>query len=73
MSCVESVQLLLDRAQAVRPDLDWSYDLLTNQQRILAQRLSVFAGGFRLDAVEAVGGGARPDEVLTPKGHIAAD
>jgi predicted ATPase/class 3 adenylate cyclase len=45
------------RHQTLRVTLDWSYDLLTDQQRILAQRLSVFAGGFRLDAVEAVGGG----------------
>ena len=37
--------------------LDWSYDLLTEQQQTLARRLSVFAGGFRLDAVEAVCGG----------------
>jgi predicted ATPase/class 3 adenylate cyclase len=45
------------RHQTLRKTLDWSYDLLTNEQRILAQRLSVFAGGFRLDAVEAVCGG----------------
>jgi predicted ATPase len=37
--------------------LDWSYDLLTEQQQALARALSVFAGGFRLDAVEAVCGG----------------
>jgi hypothetical protein len=36
--------------------LDWSYDLLTGPQRTLARRLSVFAGGFRLDAVDAVCG-----------------
>jgi hypothetical protein len=44
------------RHQTLRITLDWSYDLLTDQQRTLAQRLSVFAGGFRLDAVEAVCG-----------------
>jgi predicted ATPase len=44
------------RHQTLRITLDWSYDLLTDQQRILAHRLSVFAGGFRLDAVEAVCG-----------------
>jgi predicted ATPase/DNA-binding SARP family transcriptional activator/class 3 adenylate cyclase len=42
------------RHQTLRMTLDWSYDLLTDPQRTLAQRLSVFAGGFRLDAVEAV-------------------
>jgi predicted ATPase/class 3 adenylate cyclase len=44
------------RHQTLRMTLDWSYDLLTDQQKTLAQRLSVFAGGFRLDAVEAVCG-----------------
>jgi predicted ATPase/class 3 adenylate cyclase len=42
------------RHRTLRMTLDWSYDLLTEQQRRVAQRLSVFAGGFRLDAVEAV-------------------
>jgi predicted ATPase/DNA-binding SARP family transcriptional activator len=45
------------RHRTLRMTLDWSYDLLTEQQQTLAQRLSVFAGGFRLDAVEAVCGG----------------
>jgi predicted ATPase/class 3 adenylate cyclase len=44
------------RHQTLRLTLDWSYELLTDQQRTLAQRLSVFAGGFRLDAVETVCG-----------------
>jgi predicted ATPase/class 3 adenylate cyclase len=44
------------RHRTLRMTLDWSYDLLTNQQRTLAQRLSVFAGGFPLDAVAAVCG-----------------
>jgi predicted ATPase/DNA-binding SARP family transcriptional activator len=45
------------RHQTLRMTLDWSYDLLTKQQRTLGTRLSVFAGGFRLDLVEAVCGG----------------
>jgi predicted ATPase/DNA-binding SARP family transcriptional activator len=45
------------RHRTLRMTLDWSYQLLTDQQRALAQRLSVFAGGFRLDAVKAVCGG----------------
>jgi predicted ATPase/DNA-binding SARP family transcriptional activator len=44
------------RHQTLRLTLDWSYDLLTDDQQTLARRLSVFAGGFRLDAVEAVCG-----------------
>jgi predicted ATPase/class 3 adenylate cyclase len=42
------------RHRSLRMTLDWSYELLTEEQRTVAQRLSVFAGGFRLDAVEAV-------------------
>jgi predicted ATPase/DNA-binding SARP family transcriptional activator len=45
------------RHQTLRLTLDWSYDLLTDDQQTLARRLSVFAGGFRLDAVESVCGG----------------
>jgi predicted ATPase len=46
------------RHRTLRLTLDWSYELLTDQQRTLAQWLSVFTGGFRLDAVEAVCGNA---------------
>jgi predicted ATPase len=45
------------RHRSLRLTLDWSYDLLASQQQALARGLSVFAGGFRLDAVEAVCGG----------------
>ena len=42
------------RHQTLRMTLDWSYDLLTKDQQTLARRLSVFAGGFRLDSVQPV-------------------
>jgi predicted ATPase len=44
----------LPRHQTLRATLDWSYQLLTGQERMLQQRLSVFAGGFTLEAAEAV-------------------
>jgi predicted ATPase len=44
------------RHRTLRMTFDWSYDLLTEGQRTLARRLSIFSGGFRLDAVEAVCG-----------------
>jgi predicted ATPase/DNA-binding SARP family transcriptional activator/class 3 adenylate cyclase len=49
------------RHRTLRMTLDWSYNLLTDQQQTLARRLSVFAGGFRLDAVDAVCGSAQVD------------
>ncbi|HEV2035185.1 MAG TPA: tetratricopeptide repeat protein [Candidatus Dormibacteraeota bacterium] len=42
------------RHRTLRAAVDWSYDLLDEQERALFRRLSVFAGGFSLDAVEAV-------------------
>ena len=42
------------RHRSLRLTLSWSYDLLSDTQQTLARRLSVFAGGFRLHAVEAV-------------------
>ena len=35
--------------------MDWSHDLLTAPERALFARLAVFAGGFSLEAAEAVG------------------
>ena len=46
----------LERQQTLRATVGWSYSLLTGAERLLLARLSVFAGGFGLDAAEAVGG-----------------
>lgn len=45
---------LPDRHQALRATIDWSYNLLDEPERTLFRRLSVFAGGWTLDAFEAV-------------------
>src|SRR4029078_5554041 len=45
------------RQQTLRAMVDWSYDLLSDQERLLFDRLSVFAGGWTLAAAEAVCGG----------------
>ena len=43
-----------ERHQTLRDTVAWSYDLLGPAEQMLFGRLSVFAGGFTLDAVEAV-------------------
>ncbi|HVE95087.1 MAG TPA: adenylate/guanylate cyclase domain-containing protein, partial [Acidimicrobiales bacterium] len=44
----------VQRHQTLRASIDSSYDLLTERERVLFRRLAVFAGGFDLDAAEAV-------------------
>jgi predicted ATPase len=44
----------LPRHQTLRALVDWSYDLLSEAERVLLARLSVFSGGWTLDAAEAV-------------------
>ncbi|MBI5876101.1 MAG: hypothetical protein HZB53_00500 [Chloroflexi bacterium] len=44
----------LPRQQTLRAAIDWSYSLLTEPEKTLLRRLSVFAGGWTLDAAEAV-------------------
>ena len=45
---------VLPRQQTLKAMIDWSYDLLSPKERLLLQRLSVFAGGWTLEAAEAV-------------------
>ncbi|MFP5331287.1 MAG: adenylate/guanylate cyclase domain-containing protein [Acidimicrobiia bacterium] len=56
----------LPRQQTLEATVDWSYRLLTEQERRLFERLSVFVGGFTLEAAEAVGAGdgIAADDVL---------
>jgi predicted ATPase/DNA-binding CsgD family transcriptional regulator len=42
------------RHQTLRAAIDWSYDLLTEPEQLLLQRLSVFAGGCSLEEAELV-------------------
>ncbi|MCW3054423.1 MAG: hypothetical protein JWN14_3593 [Chthonomonadales bacterium] len=56
----------LPRQQTLRATLDWSNRLLSGREQLLLQRLSVFAGGWSLEAAEAVcsGDGVEPWHVL---------
>ena len=49
-------RVALPRQQTLRALIDWSYDLLTVAERVLFRRLSVFAGGWTLEAAEYVCG-----------------
>ena len=53
----------LPRQQTLRALIDWSYDLLAEAERALLRQLSVFAGGFALEAAEAVGSDGDVDTV----------
>jgi non-specific serine/threonine protein kinase len=53
----------LPRQQTLRAALDWSYNLLSERERRLLRRLSVFASGCSLEAVEAVCSGDGVAEV----------
>jgi non-specific serine/threonine protein kinase len=48
----------LPRHQTLRGVLDWSYQLLSDPERVVLRRVSVFAGGFTLDALERISAGS---------------
>jgi len=56
----------LPRLQTLRAAIDWSHGLLTEPERALLRRLSVFAGGWTLEAAEGVcvGDGVKAHDVL---------
>ena len=60
------------RQRTLRATLDWSHDLLSESERTLFRRLSVFAGGWTLEAAEAVcsGGGVEENVVLDLLGAL---
>ncbi|HEU0297699.1 MAG TPA: tetratricopeptide repeat protein [Anaerolineales bacterium] len=47
----------LPRHQTLRAMIDWSHDLLPEEERVLFRRLSVFSGGWTLEAAEQVASG----------------
>ena len=50
---------LPERQRTMRATLDWSHDLLSDREKALFRCLSVFAGGFTLEAAETVGATTR--------------
>jgi predicted ATPase/class 3 adenylate cyclase len=57
----------LPRQQTLAATVSWSYDLLAEPERQLFNRLSVFAGGFTLEAAEAVCSEGRPPFSPSPQ------
>ncbi len=53
----------LPRQQTLRALIDWSYNLLSEPEKLLLQRLSVFRGGRTLEAAEAVCSGQGVERV----------
>ena len=62
----------LPRQQTLRATIDWSFDLLSAREQQVFARLSVFAGGFSLEAAESVcsGTGVESGEVLDLLAHL---
>ncbi|HVC83271.1 MAG TPA: tetratricopeptide repeat protein [Chloroflexota bacterium] len=53
----------LPRQRTLRATMDWSYNLLPEPERVLLRRLSIFAGGWQLDAAAAICWDAADDSV----------
>ncbi|HVA89671.1 MAG TPA: tetratricopeptide repeat protein [Chloroflexota bacterium] len=49
---------VMPRQQTLRAALDWSYDLLSEQEQVALRRLAVFVGGWTLEAAEAICAGS---------------
>ena len=70
----------LARHQTLRATIQWSYDQLTSDEQRLLRGLSVFAGGWTLEAATAVGGGGHDElqvldllTALTEKSLVIVD
>ena len=65
-------QNAIPRQKTLRNLIDWSHDLLPQNERVLLRRLSVFAGGWTLPEAEDVcsGGSIEPFEMLDLLSHL---
>ncbi len=75
---VEGASDVAARQQTLRGAIDWSVELLSEEQRCFFARLGAFAGGFDIDAAEAVAGAGSQDSLtllssLVRHSMVAAD
>ncbi|HEY2202062.1 MAG TPA: LuxR C-terminal-related transcriptional regulator, partial [Solirubrobacteraceae bacterium] len=63
-----------ERRQTLRATVDWSHELLSEEERVLWRRLSVFAGSFGLPAAEEVcsGAGLERERIVDLVGSLIA-
>jgi predicted ATPase/DNA-binding CsgD family transcriptional regulator len=63
-----------ERSQTLRATVDWSYELLSAEERTLWRRTSVFAGSFGLEAAEQVcsGAGLERERIVDVIGSLVA-
>ncbi len=59
-----SSSVVVERHQTLQAVVEWSYNLLSQAERSLFKQLSVFRGGFRLEAAEAIFEGDRKAPVF---------
>lgn len=65
-------RVALPRQRTLRATMDWGHELLSEKERMLFRRFSVFSGGFTLEAAEAVcaGDGVETGEILDLLGRL---
>src|SRR5207244_5682125 len=68
-----SSRISVPRHQTLRQTIDWSHDLLGDDERAVFRRLAVFVGGASVEAAAAVCAGATvdPDTVLDVPSRLA--
>lgn len=64
------IRTALPQHKTLRAAIDWSYMLLAETERTLLRRLSVFSGGWTLEAAEAVASGNAEDSRMVTKAQV---
>ncbi len=63
----------MPRQQTLRAAIDWSFDLLSEPERTLLRRLSVFMGGWNFEAAEQVTANGTYTETQVPMSSVSPD